>query len=53
MNRKISRNKIDKYSKEEKLALVKKNTSTQINIAQEDDSNISELLQTLGINNHF
>ena len=49
---KISRNKKHKYSNEEKLALVEnENTSALINIAQEDDSNIFELLQNLGINN--
>ena len=46
MNQKISRNKKHKYSNEEKLVLGKdKNTSALINIAQEDDSNICELLQ--------
>ena len=46
MNQKISSNKKHKYSNEEKLALVKdENTSALINIAQEDDSNICELLQ--------
>ena len=45
MNRKISRNKNHKYSNEEKLALVEnENTSALINIAQEDDSNIFQLL---------
>ena len=46
MNRKISRNEKHKYSNEEKLALGEdENTSALINIAQEDDSNIFELLQ--------
>ena len=46
MNRKISRNEKHKYSNEEKLALGEdENTSALINIAQEDDSNICELLQ--------
>ena len=48
MNRKISRNEKHKYSNEEKLALGEdENTSALINIAQEDDSNIFELLQNL------
>ena len=49
MNQKISRNEEKhKYSNEEKLALGKnENTSILINIAQEDDSNIFELLQNL------
>ena len=48
MNRKINRNKKHKYSNEEKLALGEnENTSALINIAQEDDSNIFELLQNL------
>ena len=52
MNRKISRNEKHKYSNEEKLALGEdENTSALINIAQEDDSNIFELLQNLWINN--
>ena len=52
MNRKICRNERHKYSNEEKLALVEnENTSALINIAQEDDSNIFEMLQNLGINN--
>ena len=46
MNRKISRNEKHKYSNEEKLALGEdENTSALINIAQEDDSNICELLE--------
>ena len=53
MNRKISRNKNCKYSNEGKLALTgNENTGALINIAQEDDSNIFELLQNLRINNH-
>ena len=52
MNWKISRNKKHKCSNEENLGLVEnENTSALINIAQEDDSNICELLQNLGINN--
>ena len=52
MNRKISRNEKHKYSNEDKLALGEnENTSALINIAQEDDSNIFELLQNLWINN--
>ena len=52
MDQKISRNKKDKYSNEEKLALSEdENTSALINIDQEDDSNIFELLQNLWINN--
>ena len=52
MNRKNSTNEKHKYSNEEKLALVEnKNTSVLINIAQENDSNIFELLQNLGISN--
>ena len=48
MNRKISRNEKHKYSNEEKLVLGEdKNTSTLINIVQEDGSNIFELLQNL------
>ena len=48
MNRKNSTNEKHKYSNEEKLALVEnKNTSVLINIAQENDSNIFELLQNL------
>ena len=52
MNWKISRNEKHKYSNAEKLALVEnENTNALINIAQEDDSNIFELLQNLRINN--
>ena len=52
MNQKISRNEKHKYSNEEKLALSEdENTSILINIAQDDDSNIFELLQNLRINN--
>ena len=52
MNRKVSRNERHKYSNEEKLALGEyENTSAIINITQEDDSNSSELLQNLCINN--
>ena len=52
MNRKISRKEKRKYSNEEKLALDEdQNTSAVINIAQEDDSNIFELLPSLRINN--
>ena len=48
MNRKISRNEKHKYLNEEMLALGEgENTSTLINIGQEDDSNIYELLQNL------
>ena len=48
MNRKISRNEKHNYSNEEKLALGENEiTSALINIAQEDDSNIFELLQNL------
>ena len=48
MNRKISRNGKHKYSNKEKLGQSEdKNTSALINIAQEDDSNIFELLQNL------
>ena len=48
MNRKISRSKKHKYSNDEKLALGENvNTSALINFAQEDDSNIFELLQNL------
>ena len=51
MNRKISRNEKQKYSNEERLSLVEiENTSALINTAQEDGSNIFELLQNLGIN---
>ena len=43
MNRKVSTNKRNKYSNEEKLALGEdKNISALINTAQEDDSNIFE-----------
>ena len=46
MNRKISTK--HKYSNGEKLALGEdENSSAPINIAQEDDSNIFELLQNL------
>ena len=46
MNRNITRNEKHKYSNEEKLALGKdKNKSALVNIAQENDSNIFELLQ--------
>ena len=52
MNRKISRKEKHKYSNEEKLALGEdQNTNSVINIAQEDDSNIFELLPSLRINN--
>ena len=52
MNRKSSRNQKSKYSNEDKLALGEdQNTSTVYNIAQEDDSNIFELLQSLRIQN--
>ena len=48
MNHKISRNEKHKYSNQEKLALGEnENTTTLINIAQENDSNIYELLQNL------
>ena len=48
MNRKISRNEKCKYSNEEKFVLGEdENTSALINIAEEDDSNILELLQNL------
>ena len=48
MNRNISRNEKHKYSNKEKLTLgEEENTGALINIAQEDDSNISELLQNL------
>ena len=49
MNWKISKNDEKyKYSKKETLALGEnENTSALINIAQEDDSNIFELLQNL------
>ena len=52
MNHKISRNEKHKYSNQEKLALGEnENTTTLINIAQENDSNIFELLQNLWVNN--
>ena len=52
MNRKISRNEKHKYSNEEKLILAEdKNIGALINIAQEDGSNIFELLQNLWIIN--
>ena len=52
MNRKISWNEKHKYSNKEKLALGEdENSSALINIAQEDNSNIFELLQNLWINN--
>ena len=48
MNQKRSRNENHKYSNKEKLVLGEdKNTSAPINIAQEDDSNIFELLRIL------
>ena len=50
MNWKISRNEKHKYSNKEKLAVVEnENTSALIDIAQENDSTISEFLQNLGI----
>ena len=52
MNQKTSINKKHKYSNEEKLTLGgNDNTSSLINISQEDNSNIFELLQNLRINN--
>ena len=52
MNRKISRNEKYNYLNKEKLALVEnQNTATLINITQEDDNNVLELLQNLGISN--
>ena len=46
MNRNIIRNEKHKYSNEEKLALGEdKNKSALVNIVQENNSNISELLQ--------
>ena len=52
MKQKISRNEKHKLSNEEKLVVTeKKNTCALIDIAQEDDSNILEFLQKLGINN--
>ena len=48
MNQKSSRNEKYKHSNEEKLALGEdENTSALIRIAQEDDSNIFELLENL------
>ena len=48
MNREISRNEKHNYSNERNLALGEdENTSGLINIAQEDGSNISELLQNV------
>ena len=48
MNWKISRNEKHKYTNKEKLAFGEtENTSTLINIAQEDDNSIFELLQNL------
>ena len=48
MNQKISRNEKQKNSNEEKLVLAEEgNTSALINIAQENDSNIFELLENL------
>ena len=48
MNRKIGRNRKHKYSNEEKLVLSEnENTSSLINIARENDSNIFELVQNL------
>ena len=52
MNKTIRKTKKHKYSKEKKLALgEEENISTLINIAQEDDSNIFELLQNLCTSN--
>ena len=52
MKQKISRNEKHKLSNEEKLVVAeKKNTCALIDIAQEDDSNIFEFLQNLGVNN--
>ena len=52
MNRKISRKEKHKYSNEEKLVLSEdENTNALIDIAQEDDSNIFDLLQNLWIDN--
>ena len=46
MNRNITRNEKHKYSNEEKLALGEdKNKSALVNIAQENNSNIFELLE--------
>ena len=50
MNEKTSRNEKHKYFNEEKLALGE-NTGALINIAQEDDSNIFELLKNLWLKN--
>ena len=48
MNQKNSRNEKHNYSNKENLALDEdENTSALINIAQEDGSNISELLQNV------
>ena len=48
MNRKFSKNEKQNYSNEEKLVLgEEENICALINIAQEDDSNIFELLQNL------
>ena len=47
MNRKINRTEKYKYSKEKQLALGEdENTSALIKIAQEDDSNIFEFLNS-------
>ena len=52
MKQKTSRNEKHKLSNEEKLVVTeKKKTCALIDIAQEDDSNILEFLQKLGINN--
>ena len=52
MNRKISGNEKYNHLNKEKLALVEnQNTATVINITQEDDNNVFELLQNLGISN--
>ena len=52
MNWKTSRNEKLKYLKEEKFALgEKENTSTLMNVAQEDDSNNFELLKNLWLIN--
>ena len=48
INCRTGRNENHKYLNEEKLALVEiENTSTLMNIAQEDDSNIFKLLKKL------
>ena len=48
MNQKTSRNEKHKHSNKEKLVLGgDKNTNALINIAEEDDSNIFELLKNL------